>query len=86
MTETDEYISNNSDGTFMDSMTMSTAYQKMKSLCNNIRNEVLTDIEIHNQHILPRYFSSLNHDVGVHKSNPESHSCMKCNVFPCSFY
>lgn len=55
LTETDEYVANNSDGTLMDTLTMSTAYQKMKSLCTNVRNEILTDIEIHNQHILPRY-------------------------------
>lgn len=57
LTETDEYISNNTDGALMDNVTLSTAYQKMKSVCVNVRNEILTDIEIHNTHILPRYFS-----------------------------
>lgn len=55
LAETDEYVTNNSDGTLIDILSMTTAYQKMKSLCLNIRNEILTDIEIHNQHILPRY-------------------------------
>lgn len=35
---------------------MSTAYQKMKTLCINLRNEIYTDIQIHNQNILPRYY------------------------------
>lgn len=39
----------------MDPVSMSTAYQKMTALCMNIKNEISTDIEIHNQHILPRY-------------------------------
>lgn len=57
MLETDEYVSGNSEGIKMDLVTVTTAYQKMKSLCNNLRNEIFTDIEIHNQHILPRYVS-----------------------------
>jgi hypothetical protein len=52
--ETDEYVTGNSEGIKMDLVTVTTAYQKMKSLCNNLRNEIFTDIEIHNQHILPR--------------------------------
>ena len=40
----------------MDGMAMSTAYQKMKTLCVNLRNEIHTDIQIHNQNILPRYY------------------------------
>lgn len=55
MLETDEYVSGNSEGIRVDLVTVTTAYQKMKSLCNNLRNEIFTDIEIHNQHILPRY-------------------------------
>lgn len=55
LTETDEYVSGNNEGLLMDAVTVSTAYQKMKSLCMNIRNEIFTDIEIHNQNILPRY-------------------------------
>ncbi|TVU28606.1 hypothetical protein EJB05_20129 [Eragrostis curvula] len=55
MLETDEYVSGNSEGIRMDLVTITTAYQKMKSLCNNLRNEIFTDIEIHNQHILPSF-------------------------------
>lgn len=52
--ETDEYIANN-EGTLLDADAVSTAYQKITSLCMNIKNEIYTDIEIHNQHILPRH-------------------------------
>ncbi|KAK3155350.1 hypothetical protein QOZ80_2BG0202080 [Eleusine coracana subsp. coracana] len=55
MLETDEYVAGNSEGIRMDLVTVITAYQKMKSLCNNLRNEIFTDIEIHNQHILPSF-------------------------------
>ena len=59
LAETDEFVSNNSEGSILDAVTVSIAYQKMKYLCLNIRNEIYTDIEIHNQHILPRYFSHM---------------------------
>ncbi|CAN6253199.1 unnamed protein product [Urochloa humidicola] len=55
MLETDEYVTGNSEGIRVDLVTVTTAYQKMKSLCNNLRNEIFTDIEIHNQHILPSF-------------------------------
>ncbi|XP_059661311.1 uncharacterized protein LOC132307532 [Cornus florida] len=53
LVETDEFVSSNSDGFLMDSITISTAYLKMKNLCINISNEIQADIKIHNQHILP---------------------------------
>ncbi|PSS16057.1 Epidermin biosynthesis protein like [Actinidia chinensis var. chinensis] len=53
MVETDEFVSSNSEGFLMDSITISTAYLKMKNLCLNISNEIQSDIKIHNQHILP---------------------------------
>eukprot|EP01018_Ginkgo_biloba_P005667 Gb_02174 [translate_table: standard] len=53
MAETDEFVTSNSEGILMDALTVSTAYLKMKALCLHIRNEVCTDIEIHNQHVLP---------------------------------
>ncbi|KAL9359386.1 hypothetical protein Peur_047509 [Populus x canadensis] len=55
LTETDEFVNSNNEATLMDSVAMSTAYQKMSSLCMNIKNEIQTDIEIHNQHILPSF-------------------------------
>ncbi|GAA0163543.1 hypothetical protein LIER_19381 [Lithospermum erythrorhizon] len=53
MVETDEYLSGNSEGFVMDSLTISTAYLKMKVLCINISNEIQADIKMHNEHILP---------------------------------
>ncbi|GJZ06000.1 rhomboid-like protease 5 [Tanacetum coccineum] len=55
LTETNEYISGNGEGILIDPTAISTAYQNMKSLCPNIRNEIFTDIEIHNCHILPSF-------------------------------
>ncbi|WCJ24715.1 hypothetical protein M5689_006651 [Euphorbia peplus] len=61
LAETDELVANNSnEATLVDSFTMSTAYQKMTSLCLNIKNEIYTDIEIHNQHILPSFIDLPN--------------------------
>ncbi|XP_015874207.3 uncharacterized protein LOC107411178 [Ziziphus jujuba] len=68
LTETDEYVTNNSDGTLMDTLAMSTAYQKMKSLCANVRNEILTDIEIHNQHILPSFLDLPNLSSSIYST------------------
>ena len=59
MLDTDEFLSSNSDGFLMDPITISTAYSKMKNLCVNIGNEIQADIKIHNQHILPRYLSTM---------------------------
>ncbi|KAH9321638.1 hypothetical protein KI387_016277, partial [Taxus chinensis] len=53
MAETDEFVASSNEGILMDALDVSTAYLKMKTLCMNIRNEISTDIEIHNQHILP---------------------------------
>ncbi|KAK7385380.1 hypothetical protein VNO78_31097 [Psophocarpus tetragonolobus] len=55
LSETDEYITQNNETSLMDGMAMSTAYQKMKILCVNLRNEIHTDIQIHNQNILPSF-------------------------------
>ncbi|XP_057997660.1 uncharacterized protein LOC131176612 [Hevea brasiliensis] len=52
--ETDEFISSN-EGTLMDPMMLSTSYQKMKYLILSMRNEICTDIQIHNQHVLPSF-------------------------------
>ncbi|KAI3774836.1 hypothetical protein L1987_49398 [Smallanthus sonchifolius] len=53
MVDTDEFVAINTDGFLMDSITITTAYQKMKNLCINLSDEIKTDIKIHNQHILP---------------------------------
>ncbi|XP_076924679.1 uncharacterized protein LOC143587208 [Bidens hawaiensis] len=53
MVDTDEFVASNTDGFLMDSITITTAYLKMKNLCINLSDEIKTDIKIHNQHILP---------------------------------
>ena len=60
--ETDEFILSNNDGALMDPVTLSTSYQKMKFLILSIKNEIFTDIEIHNQNVLPRWFSPYYRD------------------------
>ncbi|KAL3036198.1 hypothetical protein AAZX31_02G291000 [Glycine max] len=52
MMETDEFVSSTSEGYLMDTITISTAYLKMKNLCVSIRNEIQADIKIHNQHTI----------------------------------
>ncbi|KAK7371807.1 hypothetical protein VNO80_05172 [Phaseolus coccineus] len=52
MMETDEFVSSTSECYLMDTITISTAYLKMKNLCVSIRNEIQADIKIHNQHTI----------------------------------
>lgn len=54
LAETDEFVLSKNEGTLMDPLVLSTNYHKMKSLILNVRSEICTDIEIHNQHLLPR--------------------------------
>ncbi|XP_043698706.1 uncharacterized protein LOC122649572 isoform X2 [Telopea speciosissima] len=68
MMETDEFMSSNTEGFHMDSMTISTAYLKMKNLCINISNEIQADIKIHNQHILPSSIDLSNIAAGVYST------------------
>ncbi|XP_022889843.1 uncharacterized protein LOC111405269 isoform X1 [Olea europaea var. sylvestris] len=68
LSETDEYVSGSNDSMLMDAVTVSTAYQKMKSNCSNIRNEIFTDIEIHNQNILPSFIDLPNLSSAVYST------------------
>ncbi|KAK4747499.1 hypothetical protein SAY87_014085 [Trapa incisa] len=68
LTETDEYVTGSAEGILMDPVTMSTAYQKMTSLCMNIKNEIHTDIEIHNQHILPSFVDLPNLSTSIYST------------------
>ncbi|KAK6940229.1 hypothetical protein RJ641_029760, partial [Dillenia turbinata] len=69
LAETDEFVTNNGEGILMDAVTISTAYQKMKSVCLNIRNEILMDIEIHNQHILPSFVDLPNLSSSIYSTD-----------------
>lgn len=68
LTETDEYVTSNTEFMLMDPVSMSTAYQKMTALCMNIKNEISTDIEIHNQHILPSFLDLPNLSSAIYSS------------------
>ncbi|KAJ6391439.1 hypothetical protein OIU77_025420 [Salix suchowensis] len=68
LTETDEFVNNNNEATLMDSVALSTAYQKMSSLCMNIKNEIRTDFEIHNQHILPSFIDLPNLSSSIYST------------------
>ncbi|CAA0831813.1 Unknown protein [Striga hermonthica] len=68
LSETDEYVSNNTENVVMDPVALSTAYRKMKSLCLNIQNEILTDIEIHKQDILPSFLDLPNLSSSIYST------------------
>lgn len=68
MAETDEYVSSNSEGFLLDSVTISTAYHKMKNLCLNISNEIETDIMITSEHVLPSSIDLSNIAAAVYST------------------
>ncbi|XP_039069175.1 uncharacterized protein LOC120215602 [Hibiscus syriacus] len=68
LAETDEFVTTNNEPNFLDPFAVSTAYQKMACLCRNIKNEILTDIEIHNQHILPSFIDLPNLSASIYST------------------
>ncbi|XP_044469211.1 uncharacterized protein LOC123198570 isoform X2 [Mangifera indica] len=64
--ETDEFVYSNNEGMLNDRMTLSIAYQRMKSLILNFRNEICTDIEIHSQDILPSFIDLPNLSASIY--------------------
>ncbi|KAB2040628.1 hypothetical protein ES319_D02G097300v1 [Gossypium barbadense] len=68
LAETDEFVTTNNEPNFIDPVAMSIAYQKMTCLCRNIKNEILTDIEIHNQHILPTFIDLPNLSASIYST------------------
>ncbi|KAL4281932.1 hypothetical protein GQ457_03G033850 [Hibiscus cannabinus] len=68
LAETDEFITVNNEPNFLDPVAMSTAYQKMSCLCMNIKNEIFTDIEIHDQHILPSFIDLPNLSASIYST------------------
>ncbi|KAL9665332.1 hypothetical protein QQ045_020751 [Rhodiola kirilowii] len=68
LTETDEYVANNVEGSLIDPVAICTAYQKMKYLCWSIRNEIFTDIEIHDKHILPSFIDLPNLSASIYST------------------
>ncbi|XP_021776496.1 uncharacterized protein LOC110740316 [Chenopodium quinoa] len=68
MLEADEFMSSNSENILTDPISISTAYMKIKNLCINIGKEILADIKIHNQHILPSSIDLSNITATVYTS------------------
>ncbi|KAL6558737.1 hypothetical protein OROMI_019087 [Orobanche minor] len=68
LSETDEFVSSNTENISMDPVALSTAYKKMKSLCLNIENEILTDIEIHKQDLLPSFIDLPNFSSSIYST------------------
>ncbi|XP_011008188.1 PREDICTED: uncharacterized protein LOC105113635 [Populus euphratica] len=77
MVETDEFVSSNSEGFLIDSITISTAYLKMKNLCLNIGKEIQADIRIHNQHLLPSSIDLSNIAAAVYSTE----LCNRLRIF-----
>ncbi|KAK2378330.1 pesticidal crystal cry8Ba protein [Trifolium repens] len=74
MMETDEFVSGASESYLMDTITISTAYLKMKNLCISIRNEIQADIKIngqntiHGQHIFPSSIDLANITAAIYST------------------
>lgn len=68
LSETDEFVSNNNESILLDPVAVSTAYKKMKTLSLNIRNEILTDIEIHKQDLLPSFIDLPNLSSSIYST------------------
>ncbi|KAL1569676.1 hypothetical protein AAHA92_01126 [Salvia divinorum] len=68
LSETDEFISTNNENILLDPVAVSTAYKKMKTLCLNIRNEILTDIEIHKHDLLPSFIDLPNLSSSIYST------------------
>ncbi|KAJ4714529.1 Pesticidal crystal cry8Ba protein [Melia azedarach] len=66
LAETDEFVLSKNEGTLMDPLVLSTNYHKMKSLILNVRSEICTDIEIHNQHLLPSFIDLPNLSASIY--------------------
>ncbi|KAK6237922.1 hypothetical protein QUC31_003391 [Theobroma cacao] len=75
--ETDEIILSNTEGALMDPLTLSNSYQKMKLLILSIKNEIFTDIEIHNQNVLPSFVDLPNLSAPIYSVD----LCSKLRAF-----
>ncbi|KAG6384861.1 hypothetical protein SASPL_153680 [Salvia splendens] len=81
LSETDEFVSSSTDNILMDPLALSTAYRKMKSLCWNVRNEILTDIQIHKQDLLPSFVDLPNLSSSIYTT--ELFSRLKAFLVAC---
>nr|VDC94977.1 unnamed protein product [Brassica oleracea] len=65
--ETNDLLNNRSEGAApVDPMALTTSYQKMKSLILSFKNEISTDIAIHNCNVLPSYIDLPNLSASIY--------------------
>ncbi|KAL3630223.1 hypothetical protein CASFOL_023207 [Castilleja foliolosa] len=81
LSESDEFVSNNNENVLLDPVALSTAYKKVKSLCLNVRNEILTDIEIHKQNLLPSFIDLPNLSSSIYST--ELYSRLRAFLVSC---
>nr|GEZ61885.1 mammalian uncoordinated homology 13, domain 2 [Tanacetum cinerariifolium] len=55
LTETDEYVSESGRKSTVDQSSYTIGYRKMRSLVINVRNEIVSDIEMHDKQVLPTF-------------------------------
>ncbi|KAK9064657.1 hypothetical protein SSX86_016039 [Deinandra increscens subsp. villosa] len=60
LAETNELVCCSSEKSTVDEIVYPNAYQNMKSLCLNIRNEIISDTKINNQQVLPSFLELPN--------------------------
>ncbi|GKA38736.1 hypothetical protein Tco_0731287 [Tanacetum coccineum] len=58
LTETDDYVSGSGRNSTVDQSSYTIGYCKMKSLVINIRNEIVSDIEMHDKQVLPTFYET----------------------------
>lgn len=68
MAETDEFVSSNTEGYLTDSITISTAYLKVKNLCVYMSNEIQADMKILSQNIFPSSIDLTNITASVYST------------------
>ncbi|XP_048630582.1 uncharacterized protein LOC106451437 [Brassica napus] len=66
--EIDEFVRKNNDPNFWDPSSRA-AYHKMIMVCKNVKNEIYTDIEIHNQNILPSFIDLSNLSASIYSTD-----------------
>ncbi|KAG7535580.1 hypothetical protein ISN45_Aa08g029930 [Arabidopsis thaliana x Arabidopsis arenosa] len=64
--ETNDLLNNRSEGVPVDPMALPASYQKMKSLILSLKNEISTDIAIHNCNVLPSFIDLPNHSAAIY--------------------
>ncbi|CAF2088195.1 BnaA06g24310D [Brassica napus] len=65
--ETNDLLNNRSEGAApVDPMALTASYQKMKSLILSFKNEISTDIAIHNCNVLPSYIDLPNLSASIY--------------------